>query len=649
MTELQAAFDGTGPDEGLRKLFDAVPDLVIIGAMDGPPVYVNPAARRTLGIAPNAEVETLLDYRPPGFGRYLRDVIFETAAREGVWRGETVYVTRAGASVRVSQISVLHTTADGVTYMTSYSREIPTGAQSAEALRQAEERTRFALEAARAGVWEADLQARRVIWSDSMRAVQGFNGEEFGGTLESFLALVHPDDRPAVSKVMDPARADLTDFNVEFRALWPDGSIHWIESHGRVLSDAAGKPARVLAMAQDVTERKLLETQLHHSQRIEAIGQLAGGLAHDFNNLLTAILGYARLVDAELADGDPRKPDVAEIITAGDRATQLTRQLLAFSRRQVLQPVTIDVNELVSGMSRMLGPLIGGQIDVVVSLGACAPLVRADRSQMEQVLVNLAVNARDAMERGGTLTVSTACVTLDAVHGQRLELAPGPYVALAVADTGIGMSEETRRHIFEPFFTTKERGKGTGLGLATVFGIVRQSGGSIEVTSTPGAGARFEIYLPTTQDAVIHETVVPPDSQSLAGSGTVLLVEDETAVRMLAAQLLHKAGYQVIAAANAQDALALARDTAQIDLLVSDVRMPGGSGPDVFRQLEKERPGLRVLFMSGFAEDTMAEHGIDAERVPFLQKPFAGSDLLRAVRQVIENTHPMTLGHGVTA
>ena len=630
------------PGRLLRRLFDALPGIVTVASLDGPTVYVNPAARRALGIGPDEPIDSLLDFRPPGFARHLRDVIVATAAREGVWRGETDFVRRSGEAFRVAQVVVVHAPARGDTYVLA----CPDVAASLDAgARDAEARTRFALDAARAGVWEANLRTGRVDWSESMRAVQGFSGEEFAGTLDSFLSLVHPDDQPAVHRAMHPDVDHARDFDVEFRSLWPDGTTHWVEVRGRVIAGEDGQPERILAMAQDVSERKQLETELRHAQKMEAIGQLAGGLAHDFNNLLTAIMGYAALLEADLGERDPRRPDVEEIVKAGERAAQLTRQLLAFGRRQVLQPVRIDLNALIRDLSRMLGRLIGEHITLVQQLQGRLDLIRADRGQVEQVLVNLVVNARDAMDhgagRGGTLTVSTASIDLGDPQGaRRLQLDPGRYVVLSVSDTGVGMNDETRARIFEPFFTTKDRSRGTGLGLSTVFGIVHQSGGAIDVTSEPGRGARFDVYLPVAAGSVVATTDAEPSGTSVSGSETVLLVEDDDSVRHVALEILTRRGYRVLTARHAEEALELATDDRQIDLVLTDVAMPGTSGPDLWTELRDRRPGLRVLFMSGFAEEAIAPGGPIEAGAAFIQKPFTGFKLLRKVRDVLDGARP---------
>jgi nitrogen-specific signal transduction histidine kinase/ActR/RegA family two-component response regulator len=394
----------------------------------------------------------------------------------------------------------------------------------------------------------------------------------------------------------------------------------------------------------DVTERKRLEAQLRQSQKMDAIGQLAGGVAHDFNNLLTAILGYSRLVADDLPAGDSRRDDLEEVIKAAHRAEGLTKQLLAFSRTQVLRSTSVDLNELITGVSGMLRPLIGEHLELELALAPELALVRADAGQIEQIVINMAVNARDAMEGGGRITLETANVHLDATSGLPLQtVVPGWYVMLAVIDRGAGMDEHTKRHLFEPFFTTKERGKGTGLGLATVYGIVKQSDGYIWVESEPGRGSTFRVYLPrTARDAEVVATVAKPASQR-GGSETVLLVEDEAGVRALASRILREAGYRVLEAAHAQDAaLIFAQQAGAVDLLVTDVIMPGTNGPDLFRRLAIEQPRLKVIFISGYATEAMARQ-VQLDRTqPFVQKPFTAAQLISRVRRVLDGDRRAT-------
>ena len=429
-------------------------------------------------------------------------------------------------------------------------------------LRHSEERTNVALAAGQMGVWEVDFAAHRLTWSDTMAPVFGLTPDQAPATIEESLALVHPGDRSSVAAAIERAIADAGHYSMEFRTIWPDGSTHWIFGAGQASYGESGQPLRLIGIGVDISERKALEEQLRQAQKLEAIGQLAGGVAHDFNNLLTAILGFSELLIAGLAPDDPGRPDLLEIKKAGERATGLTRQLLAFSRRQILQPKVLDVNALLSGMEPMLKRLIVEHVDLMVSLAPRIGLVEMDPTQLEQILINLTVNAADAMPRGGKLTIETANVTLDEHYQQRhLPVTPGDYVMLAVSDTGIGMDAATSRHIFEPFFTTKDVGKGTGLGLATVYGIVKQSGGDILVYSEPGRGSTFKVYLPhvaASAPSASEQSSAP--GEVVRGQETVLLVEDDEAVRRLARVTLERSGYHVLEAENPRAAMRTAGD-----------------------------------------------------------------------------------------
>lgn len=384
-------------------------------------------------------------------------------------------------------------------------------------------------------------------------------------------------------------------------------------------------------------ERVRLETQLLHSQKLEAVGRLAGGIAHDFNNLLTAIIGYSEMALRDAEDRGKLRNDVEEIRKAADRAASLTRQLLAFSRRQVLQPKVLDVNAVVRDVDKMLRRLIGEDVDLVTVLTEDIGRIKADPGQIEQVLMNLAVNAKDAMPKGGKLTIETANVELDEAYARaHTSVIPGPYVLVALSDTGHGMDAETQAKIFEPFFTTKEKGKGTGLGLSMVYGIVKQSGGNIWVYSEPGKGTTFKVYFPRVEDAVEVPRIAAPAVSRLQGSEVVLLAEDEEAVRELARDILERNGYTVLAASEGAEALGIAQaHEGEIHLLLTDVVMPGMRGRDLFERLAPLRPGLNVLYMSGYTDNAVVHQGILVPGTHFLQKPFTPDALLRKVREVL--------------
>ena len=407
---------------------------------------------------------------------------------------------------------------------------------------------------------------------------------------------------------------------------------------------ALGEVTHFIATKQDVTERKVLEEQVRQATKMEAVGRLAGGIAHDFNNLLTVINGYTELLMDKFASDDRVTVYLKEIAQAGDRAATLTRQLLAFSRSQVLTPQVLDLNAVVTNLGKMLKRMIGEDIELSTVLDPALGRVKADPGQIEQVIMNLVVNARDAMPRGGDLTIETSNVELDETYARNhVTVKPGPHVMLAVADTGVGMLPETQAHIFEPFFTTKEQGKGTGLGLATVYGIVKQSGGSIWAYSEPGQGSVFKIYLPTVSEGpVAEQTKMEPVSSG--GTETILVIEDEVGVRSFINLALESSGYTVLEADSAESALEIcARHDGPIHLLLTDVVMPRMSGPRVAEQVAAVRPDIKVLYMSGYTDDSVVRHGVLTQEMPFIQKPLSPIALRNKIREVLggENKQEM--------
>jgi two-component system, cell cycle sensor histidine kinase and response regulator CckA len=448
---------------------------------------------------------------------------------------------------------------------------------------------------------------------------------------------VRPDDR---ARVLAETMRDgvLVPFDCEYRVLRPDGGERVIRSRAFPISNAAGEVYRFAGVADDVTERRRVEARLRQASKMEAVGLLASGVAHDFNNLLSVILSYGELLASDLKAGDPMRDDLNEIRDAGLRAVGLTRQLLAFGRQQVLQPQVVNLTAIVAGMEKMLGRLIGEDVELVATGPSSIGRISVDPGQMEQVIMNLAVNARDAMPQGGKLTIETGEVVLDAVYAaDHLGVKPGLHVLLAVSDTGTGMDKATQARVFEPFFTTKEVGKGTGLGLATVFGIVEQSGGTISVYSERDRGTTFKMYFPVTVGgAPQRRSSAPSDSSGLRGAETVLVVEDEETVRKLVCVILRKYGYNVLEAQNGGDALLLCEQhTATIHLLLTDVVMPRMSGQLLARRLLAVRPDMRLLYMSGYTNDTVVRHGMLDSTVAFIQKPITPDALARKVRDVL--------------
>jgi PAS domain S-box-containing protein len=509
--------------------------------------------------------------------------------------------------------------------------------QSEEALRQAEEKYRSIFENAVEGIFQSTPDGQYLSANPALARIYGYETpEELISSLTSVDGQLYVDlGQRAEFEALMQEQGTVSGF--EAQVYRKDGSIIWISEHARAVRDGSGELLYYEGTVQDITNRKKLEEQLRQSQKMDAIGRLAGGIAHDFNNMLAIIIGYSQLLLDRCPQDNPMRRYLEEISNAGDRAAGLTRQLLTFSRKQVLAPRVLDLNDVVASTEKMLRRLIGEDVELVTISDSSLGQVKADPGQLEQVILNLAVNARDAMPQGGRLTIETRNVELRETYTRhQAGLQPGAYVLLAVRDTGCGMDAELQSHVFEPFFTTKEQGQGTGLGLAMVYGIVQQSGGHIAVCSEPGRGATFKIYLPRIEEA--EPAFVPPaaPAATLPGWETVLLVEDEPLVRGLVRQLLQESGYTVLEASQGEDALRICRQAeGPIHLLITDVVMPGMSGRELAERMAPLRPETKVLFMSGYTDDAIVRHGVLAAEAAFLQKPFTPAGLTRKVREVL--------------
>ena len=481
-----------------------------------------------------------------------------------------------------------------------------------------------------------NASGERLYNSPSYERILGYKPDELSGT--TAFDQIHPEDRDKVLKAAADARRTGIGTNLEYRMRHKDGGWRTLESRASTIM-RDGQVERLVIVNRDVTQRKSLEEQFRQAQKMEAVGRLSGGVAHDFNNLLGVIIGYGEIVQEGTPVESPLRNCVDEMLKAGHRAAGLTKQLLAFSRQQVMDPRVLDLNSVVKDMEKMLKRLIGEDIQLKTSLDPDLVRIKADQSQIEQVFLNLAVNARDAMPSGGELRLQTSNFHMDQEFVSRYPypVLVGDYVLLTISDTGIGMDAATKARVFEPFFTTKEKGKGTGLGLSMVYGVVKQSGGYIEVVSEPGAGACFNIYLPKAATAEDVERTASKVTPELKGNETILLVEDETSLRKLSRHLLEICGYKVLEAESGADAIRISDATSShIDLLLTDVVMPGMSGRNVADELLKKRPGMRVLFMSGYTGQTVGQHGVLAEGSLFLQKPFTRDTLATKIRQALD-------------
>jgi two-component system, cell cycle sensor histidine kinase and response regulator CckA len=506
------------------------------------------------------------------------------------------------------------------------------------AVKQAEEKYRSIFENAVEGIFQSTPDGRLISVNPSMARILGYQSpEEMIADRTNILTQHYVD-----ANSREELEALLAEHDVlvgyECEVYRKDQSKIWAAQNVRVVRDEAGALLYYEGSLEDITERKTLTEQLRQSQKLEAIGMLAGGIAHDFNNLLTVIKGYGDLTLMRLHEEDPIYRNISEVKRAADRAASLTRQLLAFSRKQVLQPKVLDLNALVLELEKMLRRLIGEDIELRTVLDSQLSTIKADPGQIEQIIMNLAVNARDAMPKGGKLTIETANAYLDEDYARNhISVKPGAYVMLAVSDTGMGMDQATQDRVFEPFFTTKEAGKGTGLGLSTVYGIVKQSGGSIWVYSELGQGTSFKIYLPPVIEGVSEDKRSSEVVGTIQGSETILLAEDEEMVRTLARQVLEMYGYHVLEASHGGAALLVCeRHPGRIDLLITDVVMPEMSGRELADRLVQLRPNMKVLYMSGYTDKAIVHQGVLDEGADFIQKPFATYALARKVRAVLD-------------
>jgi PAS domain S-box-containing protein len=510
--------------------------------------------------------------------------------------------------------------------------------QKEEMLQKSEAKFRAIFERVAIGIALTDIEGRFMESNPTLQKILGYSGEELHH--KSFTQFTHPDDILADMNLYNELVAGKRDhYQMEKRYIRRDGGLVWAHLNASLIQSAGSESQFAIRMVEDITERKRLEIHFLQSQKMETVGRLAGGVAHDFNNILTVIKGYSQLSLSQIKEGHPLRGNIEEINRATERGEDLTHQLLAFSRRQIMDLKVLNLNVLVDSLGKMLRRVIGEDIEMVTVLADDLGRVKVDPGQIEQVILNLAVNARDAMPKGGKLTLETANVELDEFYARsRISVTPGRYVMLSVSDTGCGMSPEVREQIFEPFFTTKKEGKGTGLGLSTVYGIIKQSGGNVWVYSEPGQGTTFKIYLPRVEGEADALPYWEDTGQPLKGSETVLLVEDEASVRELAARILREQGYKVLKASNGKEAMRIGRKHIEekIHLLLTDVVMPQMGGKELYDQFIALHPEAKALFVSGYTDATLTHQAIFKPGAPFLQKPFSPTTLAKKVREVLD-------------
>ena len=629
-----------GSEDRYRDLVENSQDLICTHDLEGRILSVNPWAAKVLGYSQDEIMlinmrELVAPEVRDEFDRYLEEI-----GKHGTSRGMLTVQKRNGERRIWEFNNTLRTEGVAKPVVRGMATDITERKRAEKALRDTTRRLQLATTSGGIGIWEWDIQANMLHWDDRMFELYGVSKDASPKCIEAWEKGLHPDDRAAAMEISRAAIRGEKEYDTEFRVVHPDGTVRFLQANAVVIRDKDGKPLRMIGINRDITRRRSLEEQLRQSQKMEAVGRLAGGIAHDFNNLLTVITGYSELLLIQIDDKSPLWKEVEEIKRAGERAAALTQQLLAFSRRQVLQPKVLDLNDVVSHMEKMLRRLIGEDVELRTVLGTGLGSVKADPGQIEQVIVNLVVNARDAMPGGGELTVETSDAKLDKEFlREHPSASEGQYVCLAVSDTGVGMSAEVKGHLFEPFFTTKGKGKGTGLGLSTVYGIVNQSMGHIAVDSEIGRGTTVRVYLPGVEGKA--ERLPEAPVAGLYGGETVLVVEDEDSVRGIVTRVLAENGYRVLWACDGNEGLRLFEENGEaIDLLVTDVVMPVMGGRELAARLEASRPGLKVLYMSGYTDDAINRHDALESGLSFIQKPFTPDGLLRKVREVLDGASP---------
>jgi PAS domain S-box-containing protein len=647
-----------------RALVAALQEGIVMHQADGTIVACNASAERILGVAPGQLTgQRSLSLKGPALDQEGNPIPEED---------QPAMVTLRTGQMLTDVVMAVHKSEHELCWLSIGSRPLINAGEdrpyaavtsftditdrlAAECeLRQSEERYRAFVEHASEGVWRAEFTEPIPVGLPVETIVPLLLERAYVAECNSAFARMYGYEQPGemigirvteVHSADDPRTVEYLTTCVQngFRAMETESverdregrTKYFMNNWVGIIED--GKLVRIWGTQRDITDRKVLEEQFRQARKMETAGRLAGGIAHDFNNLLTAILGMSDLLLGDLAPGDPHRSDVEEIKRAASRAASLTRQLLAFSRRQVLQPKILDVNAVVRATETMLRRVIGEDINLVTDLATDLGLIKADPGQLDQVILNLAVNSRDAMPRGGNLAITTRNARIEpSTGGMESIMPPGRYIALSVSDTGTGMSPEIQRHLFEPFYTTKEPGKGTGLGLATVYGIVKQSGGYIFADTEPGRGTTFRIYLPRAQGKAEEPDTLQTHVPETVAAGTILLVEDEEAVRKLARRVLEGSGYKVLEARDGKAALnAVAAHPGPLDLVLTDVVMPGMSGQELSARLVAQRPGLNVLYVSGYTDDAILQHGRLLPNTAFLQKPFSPATLVSKVQEVL--------------
>jgi PAS domain S-box-containing protein len=650
--DAEPARDATGiPDGGssraeerFRTPHDQVENYAIVLLdTNGTPTSWNAGIRRVLGYEKTEFLGTTAAelYPSEDRGNDVPATDLAQAARRGQHSAERWLVRKDGSRFW----GLVSTTAvhDGEGRLLGFARRIRDLSQSKaseEQLRRKEDALELALDAAGLGTWEHDLATGAEAMDDRARALFGIPAGEPLTTVR-WLNAIHPEDRERALEQWEHAVRNPAPYSAEYRVVWPDGSVHWLMAVGRSATAGPGASHQLAGVVLDLTERRRAEEHLQESLRLEAVGRLAGGIAHDLNNMLAAILGFSDLLGRGFEPDDPRGSDVEQIARAASRSAALTRQLLAFARRELVQPRPLDLNTVIQHAQALLSPVLGENVDLELRLAGDLGVVYADPRQLEQIVLNLVLNARDAMPQGGRVSIETGTVQLgpgaSAWRSEEERAQSGRFTMLSVTDTGHGMDAATLQRIWEPFFTTKPRGQGTGLGLASVYGAAKQSGGFVWAESEPGSGTTIQVYWPEMAGAAepLAEQETPPPLTG--GTESLLIVEDEELVRALAIRVLRGFGYTCHQARDAGEALRLlAEPGTHVDLVITDVVMPGMSGRDLGDRVAHARPGIPVVYTSGYSDEDVIRRGMLEAGRPFLQKPFTPHELARVVRQALD-------------
>jgi PAS domain S-box-containing protein len=625
-------------EELFQLITENVADMIAVVDVQGHRLYNSPSYFRVLGYTTDElQDSSSFDQIHPDDRNRVREAAVE-ARRTGVGRPLEYRMRHKDGTWRAieSTASVIRSPAGEPERLVIVNRDVTERKEAAESLRLSESGFRSMIEDAPYGIYRARTEGKLLRANPALQRMLGY--EKLDELLDASLPtdiFRNSSDFNGLKELLENAN-EFKDVEVELKRR--DGAPITVRCTGRKVKEEYENGPCFDVFAEDVTERRVLERQLRMAGKMEAVGRLSGGIAHDFNNLLGVIIGYSQVLRRKLASESGLLECAEEIEKAGQRAASLTRQLLAFSRQQILTPSILNLNNLVQDMAKMLPRLLGEDIAVSTSLSPDLGVVRADQSQIEQVIMNLAVNARDAMPDGGTLRIETRNVELDQAYAwQHAGAKPGPCVMLAVIDTGTGIDPDTLAHIFEPFFTTKEVGKGTGLGLATVYGVVKQSGGYVWAESEPGQGASFQIFLPRVAEPATEATATTPLEEAVGGSETILLVEDSEPLRKLTQSFLVSHGFRVLAAQDGEEAIQLeTRHSGKIDLLLTDVVMPGMNGRALAERMLPGQPGMRVLYISGYTDSFVARHGVLEQGTELLHKPFTEDVLIKKVREVLD-------------